>query len=118
MTVQDLVGTYTVEGSNQDDSETMGYNGTLTLTLDQNNRIIAHWLISDQVQHGTGFFKNKILVINFNYRSEDETIYKGVAVYKCINKDLLNGFWSEKHGNPLYLGTEHCCRIATKEFLN
>jgi hypothetical protein len=118
MEIQDLVGTYTIEGRNQDGIAQLSYKGVLTLSLDENNRIVAHWLISDQVQNGTGFFKDNILVINFNYRSEDETIYKGVAVYKCINKDILDGFWSEKHGNPLYLGTEQCFRITSKEFLN
>ncbi len=41
----------------------------------------------------------------------DQQIYKGVAVYRCINGDTLDGFWSEKHGNPLYLGSEYCVRI-------
>jgi hypothetical protein len=30
----------------------------------------------------------------------------------------LDGFWSEKHGNPLYLGTEHCLRMKSSEQLN
>jgi hypothetical protein len=118
MTIEDLVGTYSIEGSNQDGNSELSYNGTLTLSLDANNRIIAHWLISNQVQSGSGFFKDSILVINFNYRSEDDYIYKGVAVYKCINKDILDGFWSEKHGNPLYLGSERCFRIGSKELVN
>lgn len=37
-----------------------------------------------------------------------------VAVYKCITADVLEGFWSEKQGNPLYLGTEHCLRMKAK----
>jgi hypothetical protein len=57
-------------------------------------------------------------VINFNYLDEDNCVYKGVAVYKCINKDVVDGFWSEKHGNPLYLGTERCLRIGSNEILN
>ncbi|EIA07336.1 hypothetical protein [Flavobacterium frigoris] len=118
MTIEDLVGSYSIEGSNQDAVDELSYKGTLSLSLDLNNRIIAHWLISNQVQNGSGFFKDNILVINFNYRSEDNSIYKGVAVYKCINKDVLDGFWSEKHGNPLYLGSERCFRIGSKELLN
>lgn len=120
MTVQDLVGSFTIIGKNQDETEN-SYKGTLTLMLDENNLIIAKWLINnEQEQSGTGFFKNNILVINFNYQSEDEIIYKGVVVYSCISKDLFDGFWSEKHGNPLYLGEERCFRIKInqKELLN
>jgi hypothetical protein len=119
MTLQDLIGQYSISGSNQDDSNEMTYQGILTLSLDQNNRIIAHWLINNnQEQRGSGFFKDNILVINFNYKGEDNKVYKGVAVYRCITKDVLDGFWSEKHGNPLYLGAEHCLRIESTELLN
>ena len=46
-------------------------------------------------------------------------VFKGVVVYKCITKDVLDGFWSEKHGNPLYLGAERCFRVGTqKEKMN
>ncbi|AEE20292.1 hypothetical protein [Dokdonia sp. 4H-3-7-5] len=119
MTIEDLAGTYTITGSNQSE-DAAGYEGELTLALDEHKRIVATWLISgDQLQQGTGFFKNNILVINFNYEGDDETIYKGVVVYQCITKDLLEGFWSEKHGNPLYLGEERCYRKgAHKEVLN
>lgn len=119
MTLQDLIGQYSISGSNQDDSNEMTYQGILTLSLDPNNRVIAHWLInSNQEQKGYGFFKDNILVINFSYKGEDDEIYKGVAVYRCITKDVLDGFWSEKHGNPLYLGVEHCLRIESTELLN
>lgn len=117
MTVQDLVGSYAVEGSNQEESGAP-YYGVLTLSLDDNNRIIAQWTIGNHIQNGSGFFKDRILVINFNYEGEDQQIYKGVAVYRCINKDTLDGFWSEKHGNPLYLGSESCVRIPAAAFLN
>lgn len=119
MTTQDLIGNYSISGSNQEDSNEMTYKGILTLSLDENNRIIAHWLINNsQEQMGYGFFKDNILVINFNYKGGDSKIYKGVAVYRCISKEVLDGFWSEKHGNPLYLGTEYCLRIKSTEHLN
>ncbi|KAF2336692.1 hypothetical protein [Flavobacterium nitrogenifigens] len=118
MTIEDLVGTFSVSGSNQDESNEITYKGVLTLTLDKNNRIKANWLINSHQQKGTGFFKDNILVINFNYRGDDNKTYKGVAVYRCITKDVLDGFWSEKHGNPLYLGSEHCLRMETTERLN
>lgn len=118
MTVHDLVGTYSIEGSNQAESSTPTYHGILTLTIDENNRIIAQWMIGDHQQNGTGFYKDQILVINFNYEGEDDKIYKGVAVYRCLNKDILDGFWSEKHGNPLYLGSEYCVRIQNSKIVN
>jgi hypothetical protein len=119
MKIEELVGSFTIIGSNQD-VEKENYKGTLALTLDENNRIIAKWLINEnQIQTGSGFFKNDILVINFNYLGEDDITYKGVVVYKCITKDLLDGFWSEKHGDPGYLGEERCFRMgAPKEKVN
>ncbi len=111
MTIQDIIGDYSIMGSNQDESDS-SYKGTLSLKLDINNRITAKWIINkNQEQTGTGFFKDDILVINFKYFGDDATIYKGVVVYRCITKDILDGFWSEKHANPLYLGEERCFRI-------
>ncbi|MFT4801868.1 MAG: hypothetical protein ACI93N_001643 [Flavobacteriaceae bacterium] len=117
MDIRDLVGNYTVIGNNQNKNED-SYQGSLSLTLDKNNRIIAKWIISqDQEQFGTGFFKNNILVINFNYKGLENIFYKGVVVYKCLNKDILEGFWSEDFGNPKFIGTENCFRIKD-DFLN
>ncbi|MDQ0593942.1 hypothetical protein QFZ37_002311 [Chryseobacterium ginsenosidimutans] len=118
MTVKELVGSYSVQGSNQEETGHISYHGILTLSLDENNRIIAQWILGDHEQNGTGFYKDEILVINFNYEGDDHRIYKGIAVYRCIGKDVLDGFWSEKHGDPLYLGSEYCVRINTTEFLN
>ncbi|WP_452228463.1 hypothetical protein [Lacinutrix sp. MEBiC02404] len=119
MQIQNLPGTYNITGSNQD-AVAATYKGTLTLSLDENHRIQAAWLINNnQKQSGTGFFKDNILVINFNYLGDDDVIHKGVVVYKCITKDILEGFWSEKHGDPQYLGEERCYRIGTqKEIVN
>lgn len=112
MNIEDLTGNFQIIGSNQD-AEENNYKGTLSLSLDPNNRIKAKWIIyNDQLQTGTGFFRDNILVINFKYQGEDAETYKGVAVYRCLSKDLLDGFWSEKHGNPLYLGKERCFRIS------
>ncbi len=67
MTVKDLVGRYSVIGSNQNDSD-KEYQGVLSLTIDENNRIVAKWLIhNEQEQFGVGFFKDNILGINFHY---------------------------------------------------
>ena len=115
MTINELPGTYNIIGSNQDENG-IAYKGVLELTLDEHNRIQAKWLINtNQEQLGTGFYKDNILVINFNYKGDDDLTYKGVVVYKCITKDLLDGFWSEKHGNPLYLGEERCYRVGAEQ---
>ena len=112
MKITDILGRYVIKGNNQD-SEGNNYRGILTLSLDQNYRIKAQWVIDQtQTQNGTGFFRDDILVINFNYIGENNLIYKGVAVYRCLTPDILDGFWSEKHGNPLYLGAERCLRIT------
>jgi hypothetical protein len=119
MTIKDIIGSYSISGSNQEANNSISYQGILTLTLDEHSRIKAHWLINDeQVQTGSGFFKNNILVINFKYKGDEKITYKGVAVYQCITKDILDGFWSEKHGDPLYLGTERCLRITSHEIVN
>lgn len=119
MTIQDLVGEYSILGSNQEYGDAVAYRGRLILSLNQNNRIEAQWIIgNDQIQTGEGFFKDNILVINFRYPVDVNTVYKGVAVYRCVTKDVLEGFWSEKHGDPLYLGSERALRINTTERLN
>ncbi|TYB74468.1 hypothetical protein ES677_03575 [Bizionia gelidisalsuginis] len=111
MTIKDLEGTYTIIGKNQD-TEGQSYKGVLHLICKENNRLDAQWLINKtQEQSGTAFFKNDILVINFKYTGDDDTIYKGVAVYTCISKDLLDGFWSEKYGDQNCLGSERAFRI-------
>ena len=118
MNVEDLVGQFQILGSNQDETEKT-YKGTLDLNLDANNRIVAKWMLhKSQEQFGTGFFKDNILVINFNYQGDENTIYKGVAVYRFISKDVLDGFWSEKYGNPLFLGEERCFRVTKDILLN
>lgn len=115
--VEDIVGNFSIQGKNQEALKS-SYKGTLSLSLDEHKRIIALWTIGDQQQFGTGFYKNNILVINFYYKGIDAEIYKGVAVYTCISRDVLEGFWSEKHGDPLYLGEENCFRIVPKELKN
>ncbi|MBK0368784.1 hypothetical protein [Flavobacterium agrisoli] len=116
MNLQDLVGSYAIEGRNQDENQHITYKGILNLELDKTNRIVAKWFINnEQIQTGKGFFKDNILVINFKYQGEDRKTYKGVAVYRCITKDVIDGFWSEKDGNPLYLGTEYGMRLKSAE---
>lgn len=118
MTLQELTGSYSVQGSNQEETNEISYQGILTLSIDENNRIAAQWILGDHEQNGTGFYKDGILVINFSYEGTDDRIYKGVAVYRCLENGILDGFWSEKHGNPLYLGSEYCVRIRQSAFLN
>lgn len=117
MTTKDILGDFSIIGTNQNGSEET-YKGSLSLTLDDQNRITAKWLINkSQEQFGVGFFKNNILVINFNYQGDENTMYYGTVVYKCLNKDILEGFWSEEFGNPNFLGIENCFRMKD-EVLN
>ncbi|MDA9339610.1 hypothetical protein N9Q68_01420 [Polaribacter sp.] len=116
MTVQDIVGSYSILGNNQDEQGSE-YKGTLTLTLDAHQKIIAEWTINlNQQQFGTGFFKDNILVVNFNYTGEDTKTYKGTVVYRFFNKETFEGFWSEKHANQQFLGLERGTKIK-KELL-
>lgn len=111
MTAKDIIGNYSVIGTNQDNSENT-YKGTLNLSFDNYKRIEAKWLINNtQEQTGVGFFKNNILVIHFKYRGYQHKFFNGTVVYKFLNIDILEGFWSEDNGNPAYLGTENCFRV-------
>tara|TARA_B110001454_G_C12379327_1_gene291917 strand:+ start:146 stop:505 length:360 start_codon:yes stop_codon:yes gene_type:complete len=117
VTTKDLIGTYNIIGKNQEETE-LNYTGTLTLALDHNSRIVAKWLINkEQVQEGTGFFKDNILVINFNYLGENDEVFIGVVVYRCLTKNILEGFWSEEYGNPKFLGEERCFRVTNEEVM-
>lgn len=118
MQIEDLIGEYQIIGKNQDNTENT-YKGILNLSLLNNNKLKAVWLINkSQQQFGEGFFKDNILVINFEYQGDENDIYKGTVVYRCLSKDILDGFWSEEFGNPNYLGEERCFRIKENEILN
>ena len=81
MKTQDILGYFSIIGTNQDDSKNT-YKGKLFLSLDDDRKIIAKWLINNtQEQFGTGFFKNNILVINFYYKS-----IEGNAFFFCQAK--------------------------------
>jgi hypothetical protein len=90
----------------------------LRLEVDHKKQNRAKWLINkEQVQEGIGFFKDNILVINFSYRGDNDEVYKGVVVYRCLTKDILEGFWSEEYGDPKYLGEERCFRVTNDEVI-
>jgi hypothetical protein len=54
MTLKDLEGIYNIIGKNQEDTDE-GYNGTLTLSLNEQGRVLAKWLINGE-QIRFGFF--------------------------------------------------------------
>lgn len=113
MKIEDLLGRFTIEGTNQD-AISSPYGGELELSIDHNRQILALWTIgADQIQQGIGFFKDHILVINFNYRGVDHVLFKGVVVYKCLTSDLLEGFWQEERADPQFIGKEKAYRITT-----
>ncbi|WP_136481828.1 hypothetical protein [Cognatitamlana onchidii] len=118
MTIENLIGNYRLSGTNQDNSGNT-YTGTLKLSIDSNNRILAEWIINkEQKQKGIGFFKDDILVINFSYWGEDRLKYYGVVVYRCLNNNILDGFWSEDLGDPNFLGTERCFKADSFQLLD
>jgi hypothetical protein len=117
MNITDLIGNYSIEGSNQNKEETH-YSGMLTLSFLSETRLDAVWKITpDQMQYGIGFFKNDTLVVNFYYVGDDKSIYHGVISYHCNSNGVLNGVWSEEMGNPDCVGVEKAIKIQT-EFLN
>ena len=117
MNVEDIVGNYFIKGRNQEEGEVWTYEGMLSLSVDENGRVVALWKIGEHEQRGKGFFKNDILVLNFSYNGDDK-VYKGVAVYRCLNENTLDGFWSEKYGDPRYLGAEYCEKIDSRFLWN
>lgn len=119
MQIEDLVGEYQIIGTNQNDSKET-YKGTLSLTLDKNNRIIAKWVINkSQEQFGVGFLINNLLTIHFYYKGEDDIIFNGKVIYKCLTRNILEGTWTEQLGNPEFLGIENCFKISHQnELLN
>ncbi|WP_420572675.1 hypothetical protein [Kordia sp.] len=117
--IKDIVGTYKISGVNQDIHRTT-YAGILHLSLNENERVIARWSIGNdsQIMHGIGFYKDNILVINFQYEATNAKVFKGVVVYRVLNSNILDGFWSEKHGDQKFLGEEQCLRINTVYAIN
>jgi len=113
MLVNDLIGHYTIIGTNQDDSENT-YTGELFLTKNANNTIDARWLINnEQEQFGKGYLEKNVLTIHFYYYGDNNTIFKGKVLYKIITKDILEGKWFEEFGNPIFFGTENCFRAKS-----
>ena len=116
--IENLEGTYSIIGFNQDKSNS-GYIGELKLIKTGSNRVNAEWLIdNEQIQNGKGFFKDDILVIYFSYKGklkEKEKVFKGIVVYKFINNIILNGFWSEKFAHDDFLGFEEGRKLTNSE---
>ncbi|BAO55984.1 hypothetical protein [Nonlabens marinus] len=115
MTLDDLMGSFTIQGENQNAMKS-SYSGTLELSLNSDLQVVANWQIGEeQTQSGLGFYKDNILVINFKYTGGDGARYYGTVVYKCVTKDVLVGFWSEELGDPAFLGTEKAYRIRSSQ---
>ena len=111
MKTKDILGHFTIIGTNQDASENT-YKGKLFLSSENDTTINAKWIINDTLeQFGTGYFKNNRVIINFYYEGIEGSIFKGKVIYKCLTKDILEGLWREELGNPEFFGTENCFRI-------
>lgn len=111
MQAKDLEGRFKIIGTNSTPEEST-YKGMLTLTLNSEGWLEALWEVGgSQTQFGSGFYKNGLLVLNFEYVGEDGLPYYGVVAYKCLDADTLDGIWSEDFGDPLHVGTEKAYRI-------
>lgn len=116
MIIEELLGDYSITGHNQDAVKSP-YNGKLNLSLDHFKRVKAEWSINDeQTQWGLGHFKDQTLVLNFHYIGDNGLVFNGVVVYKCLSKDVLEGFWYEEYGDPEQLGYEQCLKTKITTF--
>ena len=110
-----ILGKYKVQGQNQDESQT-SYSGQLDIKINSEGQLKAVWIIGkSQLQFGTGFMSNNILVFNFCYEGEGEHLgqqFKGVVVYKILPSGNLDGFWSEEHGDSMFLGQEFAQKMT------
>lgn len=117
MTIEKLTGSFAITGVNQD-IEKSTYKGVVNFSLNENNQVIAKWVINNEdEQFGVGFFKNNLLVINFYYENDLGERFTGTVSYKCITEDYFVGIWSEEEGNPNYIGEEQCFRIQSNDKL-
>lgn len=112
---QPVLGKYSIQGLNQDEYQSP-YSGQLEIKANTSGQLKAIWLIGkDQLQFGTGFMHDNLIVFNFYYEGEAECtgqLFKGVVVYKQLPTGDLNGFWSEKHGDQRFLGKEFAKRLT------
>ncbi len=61
MIIDEIIGEYTLIGSNQDEEENT-YKGTLSLSLDSDNRITAEWVINND-QRNPSYKKTAVLIL-------------------------------------------------------
>ena len=117
MNLKSLQGNYNIVGVNQD-FEKSTYKGVLNLKINNQNQVIAKWIINNEdEQFGVGFYKNQTLVINFYYENDLSEKFTGTVSYKCITQDYFEGIWSEADGDSNYIGEEQCYRIESNNKL-
>lgn len=109
-----ILGKYKVEGQNQDETQSF-YSGQLDIKINSEGQIKAVWIIGkSQLQFGTGFMCNNILVFHFYYEGEADHIgkqFKGIVAYKILPDGNLDGFWSEEQGDSMFLGKEFAQKV-------
>ncbi len=109
-----ILGKYKIKGQNQDETHS-SYSGQLDIKINSEGRLKAVWIIGkSQLQFGTGFMNNNILVFNFYYEGEGEHIgqqFKGVVVYNILPNGNLDGFWSEEQGDSMFIGKEFAQKV-------
>ncbi|OHX68617.1 hypothetical protein NH26_18265 [Flammeovirga pacifica] len=91
----DAIGNYSVDGHNPWDEESK-YSGSLQIQKND-NQYHLDWAvgISNIYQKGIGKVIKNFLVVHFDYKDKEHT-FKGLVIYRQIDKDTLAGFWIEE----------------------
>lgn len=117
MKISEIVGSYILEGTNQD-AESTKYEGSLDLSADSDGILKAVWLIgSNQMLHGEGSIKNEVLIIDFQYLGANDELFNGIVAYKLESENTLHGVWTEEAGDSKYVGVEKAYKVK-KQFLD
>ena len=104
-----ICGTYEIEGTNPLDQDS-SYKGKLILSLEK-DILRANWQMDNtKTRHfGIGIVKNDILSISFKMDDPAEGKYTGIAQYKFITPEKLEGNWAT-FDNP-HLGFEKLIKV-------
>lgn len=117
MKISEIVGSYILEGTNQD-AEGSKYEGSLDLSLASDATLRAVWLINaNQMQHGVGSIKDEVLIIDFQYLGANDELYNGIVAYQQESENTLHGVWTEEAGDSKYVGVEKAYKVK-KQFLD
>lgn len=114
MKISEIVGSYILEGTNQDAGSTK-YEGSLDLSVESDGTLKAVWLIgSNQMLFGEGSIENEVLIIDFQYLGASDELFNGIVAYKLESKNTLHGVWTEEAGDSKYVGIEKAYMVKNR----